>query len=85
MIRPEILKILCCPETWQPLRLADEATVTKLNQAIAGGQLKARNGKNVLEKIEGALIREDNRVAYVIRHKIPVLLIDEGVVIEELK
>lgn len=81
MIRPELLKILCCPDTHQALRLADASTVEKINSAITAGKLKTKAGQAVSEKIEGALLREDNAVAYVIRQKIPVLLVDEGVLL----
>ena len=79
MIAPDLLEILCCPETHQTLRLADDAAVAALNQRIASGQIKNRAGQPVTEKIEGALLREDGKFLYVIRDHIPVMLIDEAV------
>lgn len=83
MISPELVKILCCPETHQPVRLADPAQVTELNTKIAAGNLHNRTGKAVSEKIDAALIRQDGQYAYVIRNKIPVMLIDEAVKLQE--
>jgi uncharacterized protein YbaR (Trm112 family) len=81
MIAPEILEILCCPETHQPLRFADASTVAGLNQKIASGTVRNRAGKPVLETIDGALIREDGQQLYLIRGDIPVMLIDEAIMI----
>lgn len=79
MIDPELLKIMCCPETCQPIALADAALVEKLNRQIAAGQLRNRAGQLVTEKIDGGLIRQDNQFLYPIRNNIPVMLIDEAI------
>jgi len=75
----ELLKLLCCPETHQPLTAATESIVQELNQAIQAGRVKSKNGKEVLEKIEGGLVRADGKVLYPIRHNIPVMLVDESI------
>ena len=82
MIAPELLQILCCPETHQRLRAADPKLVQALNVQITNGQLKNRTGKAVTEKIDSALLREDGKVAYVVRRDIPVMLIDEAVPVD---
>jgi uncharacterized protein YbaR (Trm112 family) len=79
MIDPELVKILCCPETHQEVRLAEAAVVEKLNGQIAAGTLKNRAGQQMQEKIEGGLIRDDGRYLYPIRRDIPVMLVDEGI------
>jgi uncharacterized protein YbaR (Trm112 family) len=79
MIEPDLLKILCCPETHQEVRLAEAAVVEKLNQQIAAGVLKNRAGQPVQEKIDGGLIRADGNFLYPIRHGIPMMLVDEGI------
>ena len=79
MINPDLLKILCCPETHQEVRLADPAVVDKLNEHIAAGTLKNRAGQAVQEKIDGGLVRADGKVLYPIRRNIPVMLVDEGI------
>ncbi len=79
MIDSELLKILCCPETHQEVRLAEPPVIDKLNQRIAAGALKNRAGQPVQEKIEGGLVRADGKFLYPIRHDIPVMLVDEGI------
>ncbi|MCZ6875233.1 MAG: hypothetical protein O7G88_17200 [bacterium] len=75
----ELLDILACPETKQPLTLAEAALVERLNERIGQGQLTNRGGEQVTEPIDGGLIREDGQYLYPIRDDIPVMLIDESV------
>lgn len=79
MIDPELLSLLCCPETHQDLRLADAALLEQLNAQVAQGSLKNRSGKPVSEKLDGGLVRADGKFLYPVRTDIPVLLIDEGI------
>jgi uncharacterized protein YbaR (Trm112 family) len=79
MIDAELLKILCCPETHQGLRVAEPALVGNLNQQIAVGGLKNRAGQPVKEKIDGGLVRADGKFLYAVRQDIPVMLVDEAI------
>ena len=79
MIDPELLKIMCCPETHQPIALAESSLVAKLNDQIAAGALKNRIGQPVSERIDGGLIRSDKKFVYPIRQDIPIMLIDEAI------
>ena len=79
MITAELLEILCCPETHQPLRQADEETVASLNRRIAAKELRNLRGEVVAEPIEGALLREDGKRAFVVRQNIPVMITEEAV------
>ena len=79
MIAPELLNILCCPETHQEVRLAEAPVVDKLNGQIAAGALINRAGQPVKEKIDDGLVRADGKVLYPIRGNIPVMLVDEGI------
>ena len=79
MIDPDLLKILCCPETHQEVRLAEAAVIDKLNQQIAASALNNRAGQPVQEKLEGGLIRADGKFLYPIRRNIPMMLVDEGI------
>jgi uncharacterized protein len=78
-IDSELLKILCCPETRQALRLAEPELITKLNHQVTSGALKNHSGQSVKEPLEAGLLREDRRVVYPIRNGIPVLLIGEAI------
>ncbi len=79
MIEPDLLKILCCPETHQELRLAEQAIIDQVNQQIAAGVSKNRAGQQVPEQIEGGLIRADGKFLYPIRRNIPIMLVDEAI------
>jgi uncharacterized protein len=79
MVDAELLKILCCPETRQPLSLADAALLQRLNEEITAGRLKNRAGKPVTRKCDGGLVRKDGQFVYPICESIPVLLIDEAI------
>jgi uncharacterized protein len=79
MINAELLKIMCCPETHQPLTMADAGTVERLNQRIQSGELRNRGDQPVNDKIDGGLIRQDGKFLYPIRNNIPVMLIDEAI------
>ena len=85
MIDKELLAILACPETHQPLAQAAAEVVEQVNAKIsAGGQTNVA-GNAVSEAVEGGLVREDGRIFYPIRHSIPVLLIEEGLVQEGMR
>jgi uncharacterized protein YbaR (Trm112 family) len=79
MIDPDLLKIMCCPETHQPIALAEPSVIELLNQQIAAGQLTNRAGQPVKEKMDGGLVREDRKFLYPVRGNIPVMLIDEAI------
>lgn len=81
MIDPELLAVLACPVTHQPLREATGAELAAWNDCIEAGTLVTVDGRPVEEPLEGALVREDGQVAYPVRDGIPVLLEDEGFVV----
>jgi uncharacterized protein YbaR (Trm112 family) len=79
MIAADLLRILCCPESHQPLSAADPALVESLNARIATGAIRNRAGHPVADKLEGGLVREDRKYLYPVRGSIPVLLVDEAI------
>ena len=79
MLAPDLLQILCCPETHQKLSPADPALVAQINEAVAAGRVRNRAGKPVTEKIEAGLVRQDGKLLYSVRGDIPVMLIDEAI------
>ena len=82
-ISQELLDILVCPETKQPVVLSESDLLEKLNGQIQDGTLKNRIGETVSEAIDGALVREDKSCCYPIRDDIPVMLIDEAIPLGE--
>lgn len=79
----DLLAILCCPETKQPVSMADPTLIKKLNEAAARGILKNKAKKPVSEPLDGGLIRADQKILYPIRENIPVMLIEEGIPLEQ--
>lgn len=79
MIDADLLKILCCPETRQPLTLAEGSLLQRLNDQIAKNSLLNRAGKPVTRPCDGGLLRKDGQFVYPICAGIPILLIDESI------
>ena len=84
MVDASLVAILACPETHQPVQVADEATLTKVNAAIAAGTVKNRDGESVGEPIQVGLVREDGAYLYPVRDDIPVMLIGEAIPLADL-
>ena len=57
-VSSELLEILVCPESKQPVRPAGEDVLAKLNAEVEAGTLRSRGGDAVGKRIEEALIRE---------------------------
>jgi len=78
-ISPELLEILVCPETKQPVAPAASALLDRLNAEIRAGTLRNRGGDAVTKEIKEALVRQDGRALYVVDDGIPVMLIEESI------
>lgn len=78
-MRKELLDLLVCPETHQPLHEATPETVAKINRLAAEGKLVTRSLKPAEGPVDGALIRGDGQFFYPIRNGIPVMLVDESI------
>ncbi len=79
MLDPELLEILCCPETRQDLAEAPPEAVAALNNAISRGEVRNRGGAPVTEPAAGLLVRQDGLFGYIVRDGIPVMLVEEAV------
>ena len=78
-IDQELLDILVCPETHQPVGLADTAMLEGINNKITANALKNHQGELVTKTVEEALVREDGKCVYLVDDGIPNMLIDERV------
>ncbi|HXG49475.1 MAG TPA: hypothetical protein VNO52_17765 [Methylomirabilota bacterium] len=74
-----LLDLLRCPETRQPLTMAEPDLIARLNERIRAGQLQNRAGRPVSQPIDGGLMREDRQCLFPVREEIPILLIDEAI------
>lgn len=84
MVDAELLEILVCPETKDPVRLADADLLERVNAAIERGTVQNRGGETVRDPVEEGLVREDGKVFYPVRDDIPIMLIDEAIVLDSL-
>jgi uncharacterized protein YbaR (Trm112 family) len=84
MIDKQLLDILACPETREPLHLADDALLAELNGAIAAGRIVNKAGEAVEAPLEAGLLRQDRLVLYPIVDDIPVLLPNAAISLEQL-
>ena len=63
MMRPELLKILVCPENHTPLEIASTELISRINAAVASGRLTNKAGRTLEKPIDGGLVREDQSPA----------------------
>jgi uncharacterized protein len=83
MLDPELLEILVCPETREPVELVDSAQLARINGAIADGRMHTRSGTLVRSPLQGGLLRRDGKVLYPVQDEIPIMLIDEALVMTD--
>lgn len=81
MIDDELLQILACPATHQPLRVATADELARVNEGIRAGTCKNVDGAAVAGELVEGLVREDATVLYAVRDEIPVLLVEEGILL----
>lgn len=81
-VNPELLEILVCPETKQPVHEAGADVLARLNAEIEAGRLRNRGGEPVKNAIAEGLVREDGKVLYPVDDGIPVMLIEESLSLE---
>ena len=79
MIRDEVLKLLRCVETKQPLQNVDDRMLQQLNEAISERRLSNRMDQPIDQPLTGALINQDRTVIYPIFDGIPVLIYEEAI------
>ena len=75
----ELLEILVCPDTKEPVAMAGAGVLERLNAAIAEGRATNLGGEAVAAPVAEGLLREDGRILYPIREGIPIMLIDESI------
>ena len=84
-VDPELIEILVCPDTKLNVDLAPAETVEKINLAIKENQVLNIDGQSVKELLQDGLLREDDKIIYPVRDSIPVMLIGEGIPMEQFE
>lgn len=82
-ISADLIEILACPETKRPVHLADGAIIRRLGERAAAGTLRTVGGAVVADPPAEGLLTEDGRRLYPIRNDIPVMLVDQAIVVDE--
>lgn len=80
MIDPTFLRMLVCPGTKQPLRIATADELAKLNRAVAAGTARNRGGVAVIAPLSEGLTA-DGAAFYPVLDGIPILLTAEAVLL----
>ncbi len=83
-IKKELLEILCCPVTKEPVEMLAADKLVQLNDLVAKGKVKTVDGKPVETKIVEALITTDGKTIYRIDDDIPVMLVDMGIPTDQI-
>jgi uncharacterized protein YbaR (Trm112 family) len=83
-VKAELLNLLVCPENHSRLHAASAEMLAKLNAAITAGRLKNRAGRTLEQRIDAALVRADDTIAYSVVDDIPRMLLDEGIPLDQL-
>ncbi len=78
MVTEELVKLLVCPETKQPVAIAPQASLVDLNRQISAHGLLNRGGTLFKEPLTQGLLRADGLVLYPVRNGIPLMLIEES-------
>lgn len=81
MDKARLISLLRCPETMQTVRVANAAELANCNQRIAAGDIFTKSGIQRTEKLTAGLLREDARLLFPVENDIPVMLIEEALVL----
>ena len=84
-VDPELVEILVCPDTKLNVDLAPAETVEKINLAIKENIVLNVDGQSIKEPLQDGLLREDDKIIYPVRDSIPVMLIGEGIPIDQFE
>ena len=84
-VDPELVEILVCPDTKLNVDLVPAETVEKINLAIKENIVLNVDGQSVNDPLQDGLLREDDKIIYPVRDSIPVMLIGEGIPMEQFE
>ena len=79
-----LLDIVCCPATRQPMVSMSSATLAKLNGLVREQKIRDRDDALVTDELKAALVTDDGKLAYPVVNGIPVLLVERGIALSQL-
>jgi uncharacterized protein YbaR (Trm112 family) len=79
-----LIEILCCPETRVRVRPAPAELLERLNAAVRAGGLRYVEGTPVEQPLAEGLVTEDGRRVYRVDDGIPVMLVERGILTDQL-
>jgi uncharacterized protein YbaR (Trm112 family) len=82
MVREDLVRMLVCPETHQPVKPAPAALIAALNERARRGALRDKGGEPVERELEEGLLRDDGQVVYPVFDGIPRMLVERGIPVE---
>ena len=81
MDRTRLIQLLRCPETMQPVHEASPSELADWNARIARTEIQTQNGQKREKSLSAGLIREDGRMLFPVENNIPVMLLEEALVL----
>ena len=82
VVHDDLIKMLICPETHQPVKPAPAVLVAALNERVRQSTLRDVGGEAVERELEEGLLRDDGRVVYPVFDGIPRMLVERGIPVE---
>jgi uncharacterized protein YbaR (Trm112 family) len=80
----ELLNILVCPRTKKKLILASNDIINEINKNIRSGKCQNINGETIIDAVSEGLYQPEDKIFYLIRDGIPLLIYDNGIKIDSL-
>ncbi len=84
MISHWFLEVARCPQTHVPLTSAEPELLTRVNQAIAAGQVTNHAQQPVVEPLAAALVTQDLELLYPVHGEIPALVATQAISLGQL-
>jgi uncharacterized protein YbaR (Trm112 family) len=82
VIRQDLIKLLVCPETRQPVSLATPELIAMLNDRVRQGTLRDKGGGLIERELEEGLLRDDGQVVYPVFDGIPRMLVERAIAVD---
>jgi uncharacterized protein len=76
-----LIQLFRCPETMQTVREATAAELAECNRRIAAGEVSSRAGVLRTAPVAAGLLREDSGLIFSVENGIPVMLLEEALVL----